>query len=75
MIKYYLFGLDLVNEYTFDGLDSAILKLKRDPSIGIIYKFNQTTENINTLLNDFSGWGDFCEIDKLTYDKIYKKCK
>jgi hypothetical protein len=74
MIRYYLFGLNLISHYNLEGLDKAISALKKDPSLGTTYKFNPKTEDVNTLLNDFSGWGDFMDIDKLTYDKINKEC-
>lgn len=70
---YYLFGLDLVCLYNNKDIDTVISELKKDPGLGIIYKFNPKTEHINILLNDFSSWGEFVEIGKTIYDKIDKE--
>jgi len=70
---YYLFGLDAISAYNLSLTNDLISKLKEDSSAGTTYHYNEELESPTSLLEAFSGWGDFIVLTKPEYDYIRAK--
>jgi len=68
---YYLFGEDVVDAFNEGSIDDVILEIQNGKDFSTLH--HNTTENSpTTLLYEYTGYSDFVEIDKLTYDQLQK---
>ncbi len=66
---YYLFGSDVVKEYNFEGIDSAI-ELINENENHEVFIFIEGETRSSELASALMGWNDFAIITEEEYNKI-----
>ena len=68
---YFLFGEGPVNAFNEGGLEDVLLEIQRGKDFATMH-YNIYDHTPSDLLDEYSGFYDWVELDKLEYDTLQK---